>query len=362
MAAWMRRQMRAHMRKKGVKFRRTPHPPKICVIPARMMVMAAVMGTSWRVYVEARRVPKQPNWGEVAREAFRSKCDPSETEKQPNAQNAQSNGQKFRQKRDKQHDQPIYCEKCDQDVDLGIPYSPNQDYDVSCYMATTPHSDPFGNVGLLAVEDASTAVVDTGASITITPNREDFLGYEEEKGTVLKGIVKGSSIAGRGTVLWETEVDGKKLELHLKAVHVPQAGTRLLCPQQLIRQHDDLMQKNAEIADEGVYIHFVHGTLLCPYGDDNLPRLVLKNRGYTEENLKALNSCVLDEFNQNLSSAQKELMKWHNRLGHLGLGKVQSIMRSGALGKFPSLRSLRTAQGQSVHPVHTARREDCPAM
>ena len=81
------------------------------------------------------------------------------------------------QKRDKQHDQPIYCEKCDQDVDLGVPSSPNQDYDVSCYMATTPHSVLFGNVGLLAVEGASTAVVDSGASITITPNREDFLDY-----------------------------------------------------------------------------------------------------------------------------------------------------------------------------------------
>ena len=99
------------------------------------------------------------------------------------------------------------------------------------------------------------------------------------------------------------------------------------------------MKKNSEIADEGVYIFFEQGTLLCPYDDDNLPKMVLKRQGYTEENLKALNSCVLDEFNQNLSSAQKELMKWHNRLGHLGLGKVQSIMRSGALGESPLIKA-----------------------
>ena len=78
---------------------------------------------------------------------------------------------------------------------------------------------------------------------------------------------------------------------------------------------------------------------MCPYDDNNLPKMVLKKQGYTEENLKALNSCVLDEFNQNLSSTQKELMKWHNRLGHLGLGKVQSIMRSGALGESPLIKA-----------------------
>ena len=35
---------------------------------------------------------------------------------------------------------------------------------------------------------------------------------------------------------------------------------------------------------------------------------------------------VFDETNQNITVAQKELLLWHNRLGHLGFAHVQKLM------------------------------------
>jgi hypothetical protein len=41
--------------------------------------------------------------------------------------------------------------------------------------------------------------------------------------------------------------------------------------------------------------------------------------------------CVTDDQNQNLSQAQKELLRWHFRLGHLGFRTIQMLLRSKAL-------------------------------
>ena len=47
--------------------------------------------------------------------------------------------------------------------------------------------------------------------------------------------------------------------------------------------------------------------------------------------------------NNNLSEPQKELMRWHARLGHMGVSRVQSLMRSGILAFRGSTRTLHAA-------------------
>ena len=37
------------------------------------------------------------------------------------------------------------------------------------------------------------------------------------------------------------------------------------------------------------------------------------------------------DSNLNLSEAQKELLRWHQRLGHVSFSKVQFLMRTGVL-------------------------------
>ena len=47
--------------------------------------------------------------------------------------------------------------------------------------------------------------------------------------------------------------------------------------------------------------------------------------------LRVNNISAVSDENVNLSPAQKELLKWHFRLGHIGFGKFQHLLKLGAL-------------------------------
>lgn len=53
-----------------------------------------------------------------------------------------------------------------------------------------------------------------------------------------------------------------------------------------------------------------------------------------------LNLCVTDLTNPNLNEAQKGLLRWHFRLGHLNFESIQLILHSGALAASKGQRSL----------------------
>jgi hypothetical protein len=63
---------------------------------------------------------------------------------------------------------------------------------------------------------------------------------------------------------------------------------------------------------------------------------------------------TVHESNLNLTEAEKELLRWHHRLGHLSFCKVQFIMRTGVLSRSDSHRSLHTAACQIVNPPKCA--------
>jgi hypothetical protein len=60
---------------------------------------------------------------------------------------------------------------------------------------------------------------------------------------------------------------------------------------------------------------------------------------------EALNALITTVSNDkiNLSEAQKELGRWHNKLGHVGYKQVQSLMRSGTLAHSQSSNLLATS-------------------
>jgi len=58
--------------------------------------------------------------------------------------------------------------------------------------------------------------------------------------------------------------------------------------------------------------------------------------------LAALVSTV-DQDNKNLTEAEKELTRWHCRLGHINFRRVQFLMRSGVLARTEGQRRLHTA-------------------
>jgi hypothetical protein len=89
-------------------------------------------------------------------------------------------------------------------------------------------------------ESTFSIIWDSGASISISPNKDDLAGPMSLPGigTCLKGIVKGLSIQGKGHVIW-TGLDtlGQLRALKVPAYHVPQARVRLLSTTSLLQSY-----------------------------------------------------------------------------------------------------------------------------
>ncbi|KAI2496716.1 hypothetical protein MHU86_17763 [Fragilaria crotonensis] len=60
---------------------------------------------------------------------------------------------------------------------------------------------------------------------------------------------------------------------------------------------------------------------------------------------ECLNATIsaVNEANLNLSEPEKELLRWHYRLGHISFRKIQFLMRSGVLTKSNNKRKLHQA-------------------
>ena len=180
--------------------------------------------------------------------------------------------------------------------------------------------------------------MDTGASITVTPNRADFVSYTPQTGCVIQGMEKGSNIAGTGIVKWLIEVDGGTIELKLRAIHVPESAFRLLCPQQVKKEAFPGMPA-PKIDDDGVVFEFPKGTVVCPYNGSNLPQITLTSPDDWQAEFKALQASLIMETNQNLTASQKELLRWHWKIGHMDLKRVQMLLKTGALGDSPLIKA-----------------------
>ena len=66
---------------------------------------------------------------------------------------------------------------------------------------------------------------------------------------------------------------------------------------------------------------------------NNLPTREASLPNQREKEAKSLTNsvCVTNEANQNLTPSQKELFRWHFRLGHIGFQHVQWLIRTGRL-------------------------------
>ena len=384
---WHRDELKKKMKAQGIKHRPVPLPVPLLALPHRWMVLSCVMMSMWSVAMAGHVVKPPPvTWvaalGNV-RDLHHSFPPPPPPEPppslpQPLAPPSNASNKSFTDGEGEEDGTPAAVNQWQisdaldwQDLlDLTI-CRPCSDDDVTACTDTTtsPSGDAttcpdwscldsvlmclkskmipsFGPLGLLSgipeptvpSIDMKEAFVDTAASLTVTPFRDDFIDYIPMEGTVMQGLSAGANIAGRGTIHWRLDVGNKIVDLKLRALHVPSTEHRLLCPQQLKKEHEPT-PKAFTIEDDGVSLEFAEGTVFCPCNDSNIPVLSLSGVKESEEELKALNACVTLENNQNLSTAQKELLKWHCRLGHVALPRIQKLMKAGALGNHPKIKA-----------------------
>ena len=192
---------------------------------------------------------------------------------------------------------------------------------------------------------------DSGASHCISFSPQDFCGSirSAPNKTQLQGISKGLPIAGIGTVCWAfSTTDGNVRVLKLPAYYVPKAKVRLLSEHTLLQtyQGESILALANKRGLSGMGGDPSRGRIEAQVdGRTNLP----VSTGYLKEGLEqgvhALNSTLstVSKANMNLKESEKELLRWHYRLGHLSFRKVQFLMRTGVLAHSEHTRRLHAA-------------------
>ena len=367
-ADWHTAELKVKLKLKRWRPRRTPHPLRLFALPAVWMVLSAVMlpATAAHFLVPVVAPPVPATWIETTA-AIRSLDPPRRWPRLPPDKIASLAMERERKKVWKRLVNCLQIQETNEvEDDLEL-----DDWD--SFMITTGCSpavcqtlhewsdfpthvaafvaESFGPIGLLSASPIDMiAIVDTGASICVSPFREDFVTYEPMTGTVIKGLSKGANIAGRGTLVWNVDVGGTMVELHLRAVHVPAASQRLLCPQQLHQEWCPSMRKS-ELDGDSIELHFPQGDVPCPFNESNLPELKLCSPKEFKSSIEALNSCLLKEHNHNLKPAQKELLRWHWKFGHLNLAQTQQILRSGVCGHSPLTKAAASLNLSQLRPL-----------
>ena len=183
-------------------------------------------------------------------------------------------------------------------------------------------------------------MVDTGASVCITPCREDFTFYRYSKGKI-KDLPKTNTVTGDGFVHWKVrDKMGKIINLDLPGYHIPNAEVQLLSPQVLLTMVGD--SSKAVQTSSDLFLCLGNGVELqvhyCP--QSNLPLLSMcdhapdtKSFSYdafhiTDDDVFAFaaGTDVLDGSNVNILASEKELLLWHQRLSHTSILWLQPLI------------------------------------
>ena len=217
-------------------------------------------------------------------------------------------------------------------------------------------------------------VWDTGASFGLTPFRQDFVDYVECSITV-NDIARSNTVIGIGTTLHKFKVDGKDVFFPCLSYHLPSAEIRLFSPQTYhtlygghsavfgdrIEKFIDSMKLSVPIDRAGPNVPMIYGCSVSakemgkigPRIRSALPhyeRMVdcfgtWGSKTYRDWDVASASAREVDEEyyhyccslsygssgvgtaeNQNLNSAEKELLLWHWKLG-IGMKRVQELMR-----------------------------------
>jgi hypothetical protein len=199
---------------------------------------------------------------------------------------------------------------------------------------------------------------DTGASISISPSRADFVGPIERPAKEMKiaGIHGQTAVAGVGTVAWSfTDHDGMLRTLKVPALLVPSSKVRLLSINSLLNTypdetiHHDKLKMTLSGANTSEDEPTRRGITVYICSESNLPSTTAYSRDTDSKIHQALNASIscASNSNMNLSPAQRELLKWHCRLGHLSMKQTQFLMRTGVLAHSEKTRQLQIQASKS---------------
>jgi hypothetical protein len=200
-------------------------------------------------------------------------------------------------------------------------------------------------------------VFDTGASASVSPLREDFIGLlDPPLFPTLKGLKYTIKVVGSGMLEWTIiDVDGIARTMSTNTLYITDGSIRFFSPQTYFQENH---KGKAPVDEENLNLTLPCGTTMrFRYTSGcNLPIMLTKHVnglfiGLSFEDIQVMSESasvyltVADETNQNLISSQKELLLWHWRLGHANFQWIQMMCASP---RDPSVSSLLTTNQSNV--------------
>ena len=206
---------------------------------------------------------------------------------------------------------------------------------------------------------------DSGASVCITPDKRDFLTFTSQPGVShLHSVSSGHDAEGEGMVLWSVvDTTGMLRHFKVKAYYVPSSYIRLLSLHALLQHNEgeSITVENDCLILSGVADNDSRNSIRVPFHP--VSRLPISTAyRYNDMAIDFLGpvaeaqaiysaSSAVSPSNSNLSEAEKELLRWHFKLGHIAFTKVQALMRTGVLSHSEGTRRLhRAAANLSTAP------------
>jgi hypothetical protein len=218
---------------------------------------------------------------------------------------------------------------------------------------------------------------DTGASVCVSHDKNDFVSFSDTIGNIVKssslgGLAKHSKVKveGEGFVVWYMkDVNNRYRAMKLPCAYIPKSQVRLLSTS-VLNAHfpgEEFVIRGDQAALSGIKGDVLRSEILV---DKDVHSNLLVSKGCLNSSIDAhinffvedptvleaifnvsafpsLTPCVSD-INMNLSDAQKELLRWHQRLGHISFAKVKHLLQSGALASL-NLQEDYTVQQACPH-------------
>jgi hypothetical protein len=293
-------------------------------------------------------------------------------------------------------------------VTLAVPYytplTQHTSNDIEIYMShlhafeAAPQSGPTAYT-----PNEKRIIVDSGASVTLSPHKEDFIGSITPcQPTTVKGIGSGLAIKGIGTVRYITPCG---VDIRVQAIYVPDCPVCLLSPQQLAAdlQAQFIIEPASDYEGARCTLAFPHkyviqdDTMSCSHSPDTLhtvhlpidPKLNLPVlftapgvNSYTSLDSPELDiQAAVAAFNNNtkqsilhkpsasaphqatnvlsspttasrLTAKQRRTLQLHERLGHMDFQRLAEMHTAGVINDdichsdFPVCRTCLEAKAR----------------
>jgi hypothetical protein len=186
------------------------------------------------------------------------------------------------------------------------------------------------------MDHESLLIINSGASVYITPHRLDFITYKMSN-MKIKDLSSSNTVAGEGLLRWKVEdCAGRVVNLDLPGYHIPGAEVCLLSPQVILlvfgghttqtTQKIEVCSANGLVLDAHLFPRSCLPLLPFVPGGSKLSSFWTYAFAYSANDVVQAKT-ILGSANNNLSSSQKELLLWHQRLSHANLAWIQTLMR-----------------------------------